>query len=135
MGLYEGIKDVARVVQQADNVDLYRQLIELSSQALEMQSEITRLSIENSELRKKQEIESHIERHKETYVTLTSDSTLYCSHCWDNERKLLQMQCHSNGKYNCIHCTNEGVYDSTLYQQYLQRNAPVFIKTNNRNRW
>ena len=26
MGLYEGIKDVAKVVQQADNIELYRQL-------------------------------------------------------------------------------------------------------------
>jgi len=24
MGLYEGIKDVAKVIQKADNVDLYR---------------------------------------------------------------------------------------------------------------
>jgi len=38
MGLYEGIKDVAKIVQQADNIDLYRQLIDLSSQALDMQS-------------------------------------------------------------------------------------------------
>lgn len=27
MGLYEGIKDVAKVVQQADNVELYKQLL------------------------------------------------------------------------------------------------------------
>lgn len=29
MGLYEGIKDVAKIVQQADNIDLYRQLIQI----------------------------------------------------------------------------------------------------------
>ena len=40
MGLYEGIKDVAKVVQQADNIELYRQLVDLSAQALDMQSEI-----------------------------------------------------------------------------------------------
>lgn len=31
MGLYEGIKDVAKVVQQADNIELYRQLVDLSA--------------------------------------------------------------------------------------------------------
>ena len=58
MGLYEGIKDVAKVVQQADNIELYRQLVELSAQALDMQNEINRLTTENTELRKKQELES-----------------------------------------------------------------------------
>lgn len=36
MGLYEGIKDVAKVVQQADNLKLYQQLLDLSAQALDM---------------------------------------------------------------------------------------------------
>lgn len=40
MGLYEGIKDVAKVVQQADNIELYRQLVDLSTQTLKMQNEI-----------------------------------------------------------------------------------------------
>ena len=56
MGLYEGIKDVANVVQQADNIELYRQLVDLSAQALEMQNEINRLTAENTELRKKQDL-------------------------------------------------------------------------------
>ena len=43
MGLYEGIKDVAKVVQQADNIDLYKKLLDLSSQALDMQAEIASL--------------------------------------------------------------------------------------------
>lgn len=58
MGLYEGIKDVAKVVQQADNIELYRQLVDLSAQALDMQSEIKRLTAENTELRKKQDLEA-----------------------------------------------------------------------------
>lgn len=58
MGLYEGIKDVAKVVQQADNIELYRQLVDLSAQALDMQSEINRLTAENNELRKKQDLEA-----------------------------------------------------------------------------
>ena len=55
MGLYEGIKDVAKVVQQADNIELYIQLVDLSTQAWEMQNEINRLTTENTELRKKQD--------------------------------------------------------------------------------
>lgn len=43
MSLYEGIKDDAKVMQKSDNVELYKELLDLSSQALAMQAEITRL--------------------------------------------------------------------------------------------
>ena len=43
MGLYEGIKDVAKVVQEADNIDLYRKLSDLSKQALDLQAEVLQL--------------------------------------------------------------------------------------------
>ena len=40
------------LAQKADNVELYKQLIDLSSQALDMQTEIAKLREENSELKK-----------------------------------------------------------------------------------
>lgn len=79
MGLYEGIKDVAKVVQQADNIELYRQLVDLSVQALDMQNEINRLTAENTELRKKQDLEAAIVRHNGLYVTLDgNENIMYC---------------------------------------------------------
>ena len=60
MGLYEGIKDVAKVVQQADNIDLYKKLLDLSAQALDQQAEIARLKAENEELRKGKDLEATI---------------------------------------------------------------------------
>ena len=121
MGLYEGIKDVAKVVQQADNIELYRQLVDLSAQALDMQSEINRLTAENTELRKKQDLEAAIVRHNGLYVTLEgNENILYCSHCWDSERKLIQMFTES-GKYRCPHCNIEGVYDQQAYNEYISR--------------
>ena len=87
MGLYEGIKDIANVVLKADNIDLYRHLIELSAQALELQNEINRLNNENMELKKTRDLENRIERCEESYITLKNDAPkiLYCSHCWDSE--------------------------------------------------
>ncbi len=43
MSFYDGFKDVLSVAQKADNIDLYRKLLDLSAQALEMQDEITQL--------------------------------------------------------------------------------------------
>lgn len=125
MGLHEGLKDVAKVVQQADNIKLYQQLLDLSAQALDMQSEISRLTNENEELRKKQDIESKITRHKELYVTLSDDTTvLYCAHCWDNDRKLIQLAS-DNGHFVCPHCKVEGFYNKEAYGNYKKSLRPT----------
>jgi hypothetical protein len=137
MGLYEGIKDVAKIIQQADNIELYKQLIELSAQALDMQNEISRLSTENTQLKKSKDIESRIERHIEPILTLKDDSSqiVYCSHCWDYDRKLIQVNCYDIGTFTCAHCKNTGVYDIVKNKEYIQmRSATYGIMSNNRNR-
>lgn len=94
MGLYDGIKDVAKVMQQADNIELYQKLLDLSAQALDLQAEIAKLREENAELKKSKDIESRIVRHKRPFLTLAEDklNLKYCATCWDNQRKLIQMK-------------------------------------------
>lgn len=121
MGLYEGIKDIAKVMQQADNIDLYLKLLDLCEQALDMQAIINKLTEENTELRKKRDVEERIQRHQELYITLKDDEaeTFYCSHCWDHDRKLIQMN-KSNGEFFCYHCHLKGIYNRSEYDKYLQ---------------
>lgn len=139
MGLYEGIKDVAKVIQQADNVELYRQLIELSAQALDMQNEITRLTNENLELKKSKDLANSVERHSEPYITLKGDTEqiLYCSHCWDYEQKLIQVKLYDTGNFECTHCDNKGAYDKAKYEEYLQRQKKIYRnqRANRNNFW
>lgn len=121
MGLYEGIKDVAKVLQQADNIDLYRQLLDLSAQALDMQNMIYQLTIENAELKKKQDLEERIQRHQLLYLTLKDDADdfFYCSTCWDKDKKLIQMS-KSHGVFFCPHCHQDGIYDQPEYDNYVR---------------
>lgn len=115
MGLYEGIKDVAMIVQKADNIDLYKKLLDLSAQALDMQAEIASLREENANLKKGKDLESDIEFHKvvetETmdrdypYITLKSDENKirYCAICWGKNHKLIPLY----NELNCIVCRQE----------------------------
>jgi len=121
MGLYEGIKDVAKIVQQADNIELYRQLLDLCEQALEMQNKINQLSSENAELKKKQDLEERIQRHQLLYLTLKNDADdfFYCSTCWDKDRKLIQMS-KSNGVFFCPHCHQDEIYDRVEYEKHVR---------------
>ena len=106
MGLYDGIKDVAKVMQQADNIELYRQLLDLSSQALDLQAEVTKLREENNELKRTKNLDAEIEYHVDAYVTKQSDCRpiKYCAACWVDKKKLVPLQSYSGGVYRCTLC-------------------------------
>ena len=106
MGLYEGIKDVAKIVQQADNIDLYRQLLDLGAQALDMQSEIMRLQEENAKLKGDLYRQQNIERHDGIYITLKDDDKKipYWSSCYGKDGMLIQMFDFSDQQYRCPVC-------------------------------
>lgn len=112
MSLYEGIKDVAKIVQQADNIELYKQLLDLGAQALDMQSEISRLRAENEDLRKEKSQRDDIVYHQNKqvdellcehpYITLKSDAEgiRYCAICWGRDKKLIPLY----DELNCLVC-------------------------------
>ena len=106
MGLYEGIKDAIGIAQKADNIELYRQLLDLGAQALEMQAEIARLTAENEELRKAKDIESDIEYYIDAFVTRKSDEKpiKYCAACWVDKKKLVPLQDIQWKNYDCPLC-------------------------------
>lgn len=125
MWLYDAMKDVAKLAQKADNIELYQRLIDLSAQALDLQAENTRLKEENAELKKKKDLANEIVRHKEPYITLRNDEEMlrYCSHCWDTDEKLVQLACDERiGTFECPHCKVDGVFDK-VKNDAIYRNA------------
>lgn len=114
MSFYDAFKDAISVAQKADNVELYRQLLDLSAQALDLQAEVARLREENHELKKSKDISEKIIRHEEPVVTIDGDEKrlYYCSHCWDSQQLLIQINCHIDGTFNCPHCQSSGNYDN-----------------------
>lgn len=119
MGLYDAMKDAVSLAQKADNVELYRQLLDLSAQALELQAEVSRLREENAELKKKRDVADKIIRHEEPCITLKDDEQplYYCSHCWDSNQLLIQLSCHPNGTFDCPHCHAKGNYSNEKKRQ------------------
>lgn len=119
MGLYEGIKDVARVVQKADNIELYKKCLDLASQAQDLQEENTRLKSEIKKLNELLIIKESIVRHTERFLTLADDKSniKYCAHCWDADRILIQLDWWPDGSFLCPHCKNRGIYDGQKYNK------------------
>ena len=116
MSFYDAFKDAVNMAQKADNIELYRQLLDLSAQALELQAEVARLKEENADLRKRRDVASKVIRHEEPCITLDGDekNRYYCSHCWDSQQLLIQLNCHANGTFECSHCGAKGNYDNEI---------------------
>lgn len=93
MGFYDAMKDALNLAQKADNIELYRQLLDLQAQALDLQAENSKLKGQISELQTLRDIEKRITRHQHPYLTLIDDEIpiKYCAVCWDSDQKLIQM--------------------------------------------
>lgn len=109
MAFYDAMKDAISMAQKADNIELYRQLLDLGAQALELQAEVAHLREENQQLRAKKDLESRIIRHQAPFVTLKDDpdEIAYCSNCWDSKRLLIQMHIYDSyglDAYRCHTC-------------------------------
>lgn len=123
MSLYDGLKDAAKIVQKADNIELLQKLLDLEAQALEMQDEIRKLKEENFALKEKKDLSAKIERHSESYITIKDDPLplRYCTHCWDADRLLVQVVCdEKDGTFSCPHCEMSGIYDYEQNKQYFE---------------
>ena len=132
MSFYEAFKDAMNMAQKADNIELYRQLLDLSAQALELQAEVARLKEENAELRKKEDLSSAIVRHAESFITKDGDEAnlRYCSHCWDADQKLIQLRCdEEDATFVCPHCKVSGIYDTAWYNAWRRRQENDYSST------
>lgn len=106
MSFYEAFRDAMNMAQKADNIELYRQLLDLGAQALDLQAEVARLREENAELKKSNDLESDIEFYIDAFVTRKSDvkPIKYCAACWVDKKKLVPLQDIQWDNYDCPLC-------------------------------
>lgn len=106
MGFYDAMKEVLNLAQKADNIELYRQLLDLSGQALDLQEEIARLRDENTELKRVNQLEDDIEYYVDPFITRKSDTKAikYCAACWIDKKKLVPLQFWMYDNYECPLC-------------------------------
>ena len=125
MGLFEGIKDVAGIIQKIDNIELYKKILDIEAQALDLQDELAKLKAENSELKEQKNISDKIERHSTLYLTLKDDhgKIPYWTHCWDNEHKLIQLDSSNGESFGCPHCKNWGDFNPSKSYKPLNQES------------
>lgn len=87
MDLYSLVRDLIEEAKEQKNLSLVEKLIDIKLAISELQDE-------NEALKKKLEAKEKIIRHSDgNYITLENDDQQikYCSMCWGNEQKLIQL--------------------------------------------
>lgn len=100
------IKDVAAIARKLENIDLYKKLLDIGQQALDLQNENANLKKEIERLKDIKKIEEDIQPQIEPYFTLKSDNIdrYFCSTCWAREKTTIQMYYDGDRKLMCPSC-------------------------------
>ena len=125
--LSSGIKNVAEIVKNADNLELYATLLDLYAKAIELQDENRQYKEQMLDRSRVETLRSRTIRHPQPFITLKDDEDkiLYCAHCWDSKEKLIQVNTEpQKATFTCPSCKNEGVYDQEAYNRYVEAHRP-----------
>ena len=130
MSVFSEIKEVISFLQKSDNIEMVNKIIDVQTKIIDMQDEIMNLRNENAKLKNNLETEKKLKRFSnDTIITLEgNDDIMYCSKCWDDERKLIQVT-KDDDHYKCPKCNNHNMFyeKSKYYEQLSNQENGYFI--------
>lgn len=107
MSMIETVKEIAVLVQKADNVELLQRVLELQGQILELLEENHQLKARVRELEETAETDEALVFENGIYwleVEGGERDGPFCSKCWDVDQMLVRLQQLSGGSLYCPGC-------------------------------
>lgn len=102
MSIVEGIKGVAKLVQQFDNIELNRKILDLQVEAMALVQDNQALRGRVADLERKWEIQEDLQFRENAYWRSSGEGP-FCLPCWDGQRKLMRMAGDA-GSFLCPTC-------------------------------
>ncbi len=110
MGIIDNFKDVFKVADTLNNLDLYKKLTELQTRTMEVEEENRALKDQIAQLTKELATNESLKHDGERYWREKDGQRdgPFCAVCWDIDKKLVRMRryrSHSGGlDYVCDYC-------------------------------
>ena len=106
MGIIDNAKEIADLVKNYNNQDLYEKIVDLRAQIIELKEENIRLKEKNDKLEAAIRIEEEIIKDGNCYFRKSDEERKhpYCMTCWDVDRKLVSLVCNQIGEQVFIVC-------------------------------
>ena len=104
MAIFDELKSVGKVLQEAGKIEQYRQILDAQQKLLEMQKKIVELEADNKKLRDDFEIKESLIHEGNIYWIIKNKikDGPFCICCWDSERKLMRL--HKSEVSDRVHC-------------------------------
>ena len=107
MSIIDNIKSVASLIQKADNIELYRKILDLQYEAMELVQQNNELRNQLIELKEKLSTQDSLVFKNNKYWKKIDDNKHdgpFCSKCWDVDKKLVRHNNHNSGYMSCPNC-------------------------------
>lgn len=95
MAIFDELKSIGKVLQEAGKIELYQQILEIQEKLLEMQKKISELEEKNKELKERLKIKEDLYYENNAYWFRKEDGKKdgpFCTVCYDDERKLIRLR-------------------------------------------
>lgn len=94
MSIIMNAKEIADVVQKLGNIELYRKIVELEGQIIELTRENHALSEQVGELQRQLSMKGQLQYEEKMYWLVDGERKdgPYCQRCYDVDRKLVRLQ-------------------------------------------
>ncbi len=113
MAIFDELKSVGKVLQEAGKIPQYQQILEVQEKLLEMQNKIFELDRENKDLKDRLETKESLIFENNAYWRIDKNGKKegpICSCCWDDNKKPIRMQPSGHpAYYSCPKCENKNV--------------------------
>ena len=94
LGLYDSVKEVAGIIQKADNIELYSKILDVQKEAIDLIEENRKLKNKICELEETMNLKKSVRYIEDAYYIEKEDGTFdgpFCRVCWDTTGKLVRM--------------------------------------------
>ncbi|MGB9722148.1 MAG: hypothetical protein ACPL28_11810 [bacterium] len=94
MSIFDELKSIGKIFQEAGKIDLYEKILSIQQQLMEMNNRITSLENENRDLKEKFKIKETLFYENNAYWQNKEDGTKdgpFCTRCWDKNKDLIRL--------------------------------------------
>ena len=136
MGIIENFKDVLKIADAANNLDLYKKLAELQTAVLGLQQDNQTLKGRVNELSGQLSLKEKM-RFEAPFYYQEGDDTPFCSACFEaRDRQAIHVvRRHDYGsevRWECLECKNSYMVQK---KRYSQPNTPGFGSSGGPDEW
>lgn len=107
MGILDNFKDLFKVAETVNNIELYKKLGELQGAVYALEEENRNLKNELRTMKEQRQIEQELHVHDNAYWIAKGSKRdgPFCMRCWDVDRKLVRERAGATqGTHYCAEC-------------------------------